>query len=54
MCDKCDEIDGRIARYRRLSSAVTDKLALESLDKLVADLEFQKTLLHPKPEDQPD
>jgi hypothetical protein len=52
MCDKCDEIDGRLVRYRQLSSAVTDKLALESIDRLIADLEYQKTLLHPKPEDQ--
>jgi hypothetical protein len=48
MCDKCDDIDLRVDRYRQLAGGVTDKQALESIERLVADLEMQKALLHPK------
>jgi hypothetical protein len=50
MCEKCSEIDIRLARYRALSGAVTDRLALESIERLIADLEAQKAYLHPGPE----
>jgi hypothetical protein len=49
MCEKCAEIDARMARYRSLRGAVTDKLTLEGIDRLIADLESQKIALHPKP-----
>jgi hypothetical protein len=54
MCDECNKIDAKLTRYRKLSRAVTDTVALESIDMLIADLEFQKSRLHPKPEDRAD
>jgi hypothetical protein len=46
MCKKCDDIDIRAERYRHLAKGVTDKAALESIEQLIADLEYQKQLLH--------
>lgn len=48
VCEKCDEIDAKVVRYRKLAGGIIDKLALESIDMLIKDLELQKTLLHPK------
>jgi hypothetical protein len=46
VCALCDEIDVRIARYRELAKHVSDKAALESIDRLTADLEAKKLSLH--------
>jgi hypothetical protein len=49
LCEKCKDIDDKMARYRRLSRAVNDKPVMESLDRLIADLELEKAALHPNP-----
>ena len=48
MCEKCVEIDKRIARYRRLLSGVSDQIAIDGAKRLIADLEAQKIALHPE------
>jgi hypothetical protein len=50
MCLKCDDLDKRIAQYRRLAERLLDELVLKGLQKLVADLEREKTALHPASE----
>jgi hypothetical protein len=50
VCTHCDEIDERIARYRDLAKHVSDKAAVESIDRLIADLEAKKLAWHPTPE----
>lgn len=50
MCEKCQEIDVKVARYRRLLNAITDRLAIEGLKAAIRDLESEKVVLHPKPE----
>jgi hypothetical protein len=52
MCEKCDEIDAKTARYRGIARGVTDERALVSIESLIADLQTQKSLLHPKPEEK--
>jgi hypothetical protein len=48
MCEKCEELDRRIERYRRIASLMTDRLALSSIALLIERYEAQKRELHPK------
>jgi hypothetical protein len=48
MCAKCDEIDKRIARYRWIREQVSDRQVLDASADLVAKLETEKLILHPK------
>jgi hypothetical protein len=48
MCEKCKQLDERIARYRDLSHRVTDQQTLEGIKRLIADLDAQKKVLHPE------
>ena len=50
MCDRCDEIDAKIARYRNIANGINDRLMIERLVASVADLEREKIALHPTPE----
>jgi hypothetical protein len=47
MCDKCDELDVRIAHYRKLASAITDRLTLDGIADRIKELEAQKVKFHP-------
>ena len=46
MCKRCDEIDVKITRYRRLANGVTDVQMLERLTTLVIELDAEKIALH--------
>jgi hypothetical protein len=48
MCEKCVEIEAKIARYRRIESRMTDQALLDGINELVAQLEAQKKDLHPE------
>ncbi len=48
MCEKCDEIDETIARYKRLKIQISDAQANQAADRLIAQLEAQKAALHPQ------
>jgi hypothetical protein len=50
VCDRCVEIDDRTKRYRELASSITDQAALESIDRLIKNLDAEKLGLHPQPE----
>ena len=50
VCARCDKIDERI-EHRQLAKYVTDKDALESIERLIANVEAKKSSLHPKPEE---
>lgn len=47
MCVKCDEIDAKIIRYKRIASQMNDKLIQEGLAELLEKLRAEKALLHP-------
>jgi hypothetical protein len=49
MCEKCVEIDGRVARLKSLTFRISDQQTLDGIEKLVAELEAQKVALHPEP-----
>lgn len=48
MCDKCNQIDRKIERYRTLSSRITDQLTIDGIAKLVEELLAEKFGLHPE------
>jgi hypothetical protein len=50
MCDKCIELDGKIERYQRLSSGITDQATLDGIKQLIEHAKAQKTALHPEQE----
>jgi hypothetical protein len=50
MCEKCNHIRETIDRARRLASGITDQLTIERLKAMIEDLQIQKTVLHPEPE----
>ena len=41
------EIDGKIERYKNLSSLVTDQQTLDGIKLLIAQLQAEKQELHP-------
>ncbi|MBN8987403.1 MAG: hypothetical protein J0H42_04105 [Rhizobiales bacterium] len=46
MCEKCDEIDKTIERYRQIQRRVLDQQLIEGTEKLIAELEADKAALH--------
>jgi hypothetical protein len=48
MCSQCDELDGKIEHYRRLSKMLTDKITLEGIEVLIKKYQADKQALHPE------
>ena len=48
MCEKCEQIDKRIARYQRVLLSIGDQVTIDRAKELIADLKAQKVALHPK------
>jgi hypothetical protein len=51
MCDKCVELDEKIAHYERIRSSINDQLTIDRIKELVEQMQAQKSDLHP--DDQP-
>jgi hypothetical protein len=47
VCERCNEIDNKIERYKRMAKMINDRAALQAIDTIVADLEAQRLTLHP-------
>jgi hypothetical protein len=50
VCAKCSDIDIKLARYKQLSTMIIDRGALESIERLIANLVAVRADLHSKPE----
>jgi hypothetical protein len=50
MCDKCVELDGKIAHYERLCKSILDQLTIDRINELVKQIKAQKAALHPEQE----
>jgi hypothetical protein len=48
MCEKCVELNKKIARYRGLSEGIDDHAIKDRLASLVAELQAEKATLHPE------
>ena len=48
MCAKCDEIDAKIIRYKRVASQINDKVLQDGLSELLDKMLVEKASLHPE------
>lgn len=48
MCDKCQELEKKIERYRRLAFLINDQLTIDRFNQLIKDTEAEKAKLHPQ------
>jgi hypothetical protein len=46
MCEKCVELDKKIAHYQRLASRFTDQALLDGIKELTEQANAQKAALH--------
>jgi len=47
MCARCDDIDAKIIRYKRIASQLNDQLVQDGLAGLLEKMEAEKASLHP-------
>jgi hypothetical protein len=47
MRDKCQELEKKIERYRRLAFSINDQLTIDRCNQLIKDAEAEETRLHP-------
>jgi hypothetical protein len=50
MCEKCKELDEKIARYVGLSASITNQPTVERFMAPIAELEARESALHPEEE----
>ena len=48
MCDRCVELDRKIAHYQRLASRITDQGLLDGIRELSERAKVDKAALHPE------
>ena len=48
MCEKCDEINIKIAHLRDVSRRMLDQQKLDGIAQLIVEHEAQKAALHPE------
>ena len=48
MCDKCQELEKKIERARRLASSINDQETIDRFNQLIKDAEAEKAKLHPE------
>jgi hypothetical protein len=48
MCEKCDEIDKTIERYRQVQRTILDQVTVERAKQMITELQAQKAALHPE------
>jgi hypothetical protein len=47
MCEKCQELEKKIERYRRIAFSINDPLTIDRLNQLIKDSEAERAKLHP-------
>jgi hypothetical protein len=47
MCDKCQLLEKKMERYRRVANSINDQLTIDRLNELIEDMEAEKAKLHP-------
>ena len=48
MCDKCQELDKKVERYRLIMARVIDQQFAQGIGRLIEEAEAQKLALHPE------
>jgi hypothetical protein len=49
MCDKCAVLDRKIDHYEQMLLSIGDRVTVERLHAMIAELQAQKVALHPEP-----
>jgi hypothetical protein len=52
MCEKCAELDSKIAHYGLLASSVRDARAVDGINQLIEKMKVEKAALHPLADDR--
>ena len=52
MCEKCDELDKKIERYRQLLRQVSDQPTPEGFKRLIEQCHSEKIGFHARPADE--
>jgi len=47
MCDRCREIEEKVAHYRQLAAHMSDRQTLDGIQHIINKLEQEKATLHP-------
>jgi hypothetical protein len=47
MCEKCTELDFKIAKFRRLADRINDQPAIDGIAGLIKEMIGAKAALHP-------
>jgi hypothetical protein len=48
MCEKCIEVDGKIAHYQRMAFRMTDQAMLDGIKELIEQMKALKAAFHPE------
>ena len=46
MCERCIELDRKIAHYRAILSRIRDQAVVDGVSKLIAELMAEKATIH--------
>lgn len=47
MCEKCTELESKVAHYREMATRIQDELTLEGITRLIAEAIAKIAALHP-------
>jgi hypothetical protein len=47
MCSKCQQLEKKIERYRKVTYSINDRPTIDRLNELIKDMEDEKAKLHP-------
>ena len=47
MCEKCTELESKVAHYREMATRIQDRLTLDGITRLIAEALAQMAALHP-------
>ena len=52
MCEKCTELELKVAHYREMATRIQDQLTLDGITRLIAEAIATMATLHPTAKDQ--
>lgn len=47
MCEKCKELDDKIAHYSRMAGHITDQQTLDGIAAMIKQMTAEKAAMHP-------
>ena len=50
MCERCDDIDAKIMRYKRVASQINDRILSNGLAEMIEKMMAEKSTFHSEPD----